>query len=415
MSIVFRDQRLALHLGDCLEVLPTVAEASVDAIVTDPPYGIGFMGQQWDQPGTYGSTRSDGQKSKRRGHRNVAGDYLEERALAAGTYDQSPESRHRFEAWCAAWGAELLRVAKPGAWLLSFGSPRSHHRLAVGLEDAGWELTDEIAWLFAQGMPKDRTTLKPAHEPIVMARKPARRVTPLQIDETRIPFAGTADEAEAKDKNRHADFGTTPGQNAVFGDFSMVPSHNYDAEGRWPANVALTDPVLDPGVEGVVLGRKQTATGHVPASRPASAFQASAQPETGAERRLDAGSYNRYFLIPKAGRAERNAGVDLDERPLLWSSATAPPGSFQSAGTKRAARNHHPTVKPLELMQHLVRLVTPRGGVVLDPFVGSGSTAIAALAAGRRCIGIDRDPEYLDIARRRLQLLRGEDMAEVPA
>lgn len=395
MTPYYADDRLTLYPGDCLDVLATLGPDSIDSVVTDPPYGIGFMGQQWDQPGTYGSTRSDGQKAKRRGHRRTDGSYLPEAALAAGTYDQSPASRRRFQAWCEEWGRACFRVAKPGAWLLSFGSPRSHHRLAVGLEDAGWELTDEIAWLFAQGMPKGKTTLKPAHEPIVLARKPARRTTPLQIAETLIPFADVDDEAETKGKNRHADFGTDPGRNNIYGDYHMIPTRNYVAAGRWPANVVLTDPALDRGSEGVIQSRREPAVGHRPASRgPSGIFSGESGGMNGhdglADARLVTGSYSRYFLIPKAGRRERRAGLD-DE-----------------------AGNHHPTVKPLELMDHLVRLVTPRGEVVLDPFLGSGTTAIAAIASGRRCIGIEREVEYLALVPRRLRLLMGEHH-EVPA
>lgn len=417
MSVVFADERLALHEGDCLDVLATLPPSSFDSIVTDPPYGISFMGQQWDQPGAFGSSRRDGQKAKRRGHRRVDGSYVEEGALAAGTYDhQSPEGRERFQGWCEAWGRACLAVAKPGAWLLAFGSPRSHHRLAVGLEDAGWELTDEIEWLFAQGMPKGHSRLKPAHEPIVMARKPAKRVTPLQIAETLIPFAGDEDEAESKGKNRHADFGSGAVQ-GYGGWTSRSHGGNCAAEGRWPANVVLTAPVLDRGTEGVVISRQAPANGHRPSRRgPSGMFSGEGGGLDGQDELVDArlstSSYSRFFLIPKANRRERNAGIDdLEERPLLWSSGTQSPGTFQSAGTKRAARNHHPTVKPLELMEHLVRLVTPPGGAILDPFIGSGTTAIAAVATGRTCVGIDRDPAYLQIALRRLRLLRGTAVA----
>lgn len=403
MTPFYADDRLTVWGGDCLDVLPLLDAASIDSIVTDPPYGIGFMGHTWDQPGDYGPLRagaghSPGHPRERRAREAGSGVVT---SMEAGRYDQSADARVRFQRWCEAWAVECLRVARPGAWLLTFGSPRSHHRLAVGLEDAGWELTDEIAWLFAQGMPKGRTTLKPAHEPIILARKPSKPVTPLQVDEVRIPFASAADERESKGKNQHTQY-ANPGSNRDSYSGHMPPRTDYDASGRWPANVVLTDPVLDPGTAEVVLSR-----------RPASGFQANAQPETGAEQRLDVGTYSRYFLIPKANRRERNAGLeDIDERPMLWSSGTKSPGTFQSPGTKRAARNHHPTVKPAELMTHLVRLVTPPGGLVLDPFLGSGTTALAAVASGRRCVGIERDTSYLPLIARRLRLLRRD---EVPA
>jgi len=321
MTVVFADDRLTLHAGDCLDVLPTLDADSVDSVVTDPPYGIGFMGHAWDQPGVHGAVRST------HGGSNISYGGAPHPAMEVGRYDHGADAHLRFQRWCEAWGRELLRVARPGAWLLCFGSPRSHHRLAVGLEDAGWELRDELAWLFAQGMPKGRTTLKPAHEPIILARKPSKPVTPLRIDETRIGV------------------------------------------GRWPANVVLTDPVLDGGAEGVVGGglTKGGGLNHIlrrGATTGAGMGYGSSSPEHASMVGYDdAGTYSRYFLIPKASRRERNAGLEgAVDRPLLWSSGTKKPGSFQSAGTKREARNHHPTVKPLELMDHLVRLVTPRGG-----------------------------------------------------
>lgn len=409
MTPYYTDDGFTLYAGDCLEVMPMLEPSSIDAIVTDPPYGIGFMGHAWDQPGRFGSQRRDGsQQNRRRGHRNTDGTFVDEGALMAGSYDQSPAARRAYQDFCEAWGREVFQLARPGAWLLSFGSPRAHHRQAVGLEEAGWELFDEIEWLFAQGMPKGRTTLKPAHEPILMARKPAARVTPLQIDEARIPFAGDQDLAATNGKNPGRDGETVT--SSVYG--ADRPQQLVNQAGRWPANVVLTDPVLERGAESVIQSRAETARGHVPARRPASLFQANEQPETNGERRLDVGSYSRYFLIPKTGRRERNAGLeDVDEQPMLWSSGTKSPGTFQSPNTKRAARTHHPTIKPIELMAHLVRLVTPPGGVCLDPFLGSGTTAIAAVATGRRCIGIERDSSYLPLAPRRLRLLRRQAVA----
>lgn len=388
MSIVFADNWLTVHHGDARAVLPTLAAESIDAVVTDPPYDLTNRVPDVHSCETCGRVlgrdagatvcpRCGGELSRQRSRQR--------RGFMSKAWDATGV------AFAAATWAAIARVAKPGAWLLAFGGTRTHHRMAVAIEDGGWQITDELAWLYAQGMPKGRTTLKPAHEPILLARKPAKRVTPLQIDESRIPFADEDDEAETKGKNRHV------------------------AEGRWPANVVLTDAVLDPGTEDVVFARLESARGHVPASRPASAFQANAQRATQHEARLDSGSYSRFFLIPKAGRGERNAGLEgVAERPLLWSAGTQSPGTFQSAGTTRATRNAHPTVKPIELMSHLVRLVTPRGGAVLDPFAGSGSTAVAAIAHGRRCVAIESDRDYADLIPRRLRLLAAVPSA-VPA
>ena len=190
------------------------------------------------------------------------------------------------------------------------------------------------------------TALKPACEPIVLARKPlqgtvaanvtAHGVGALNIDACRIGFVSAEDERESKDKNRHADFGTAPGGNAVYGDYSMVPRTNYAASGRWPANLLLDD---------------------------ASAEQL--------------GDAARFFYCAKVSSKERNAGLDGE-------------------------RCNHPTLKPIVLMRWLCRLVTPPNGLVLDPFAGSGSTLIAAHLEGFRSIGIEQDSEYCRIAEARL-------------
>lgn len=234
------------------------------------------------------------------------------------------------------------------------------------------------------------TALKPAHEPIIVARKPlsvgGRRATvatnvlthgtgAMNIDASRIGFASAADEAETKTKNRHGDFGSDTGSAYIYGDFSSVVPVNYSAPGRWPANV-----VLDPEAGEVLDGQSGTTSSRVGVPRssvaPGDGWGMTA---TGAEYN-DSGGASRFFYCAKASKSERN--TDL------------PPGN----------RNTHPTVKPVKLMEYLVRLVTPAGGTVLDPYMGSGTTLVAAARLGFDSIGIDRDDdnEYLPIARMRL-------------
>lgn len=313
--------------GDCLEVLGKLEAESVDAIVTDPPYGIGFQHERWDSAA------------------------IREAAAQAGHDRLNPNEA--FEAWCRIWATECRRVMKPGAFLAAFGSPRTYHRLACGVEDAGLEVRDTLMWLYAEGMSKSRhypggrsTTLKPAFEPIVLARR--------ELD-------GTTEETIA----HH-------GTGALNADDCKV-------EGRHPANVVLGH---DPGCEG-----RRCAPGCPVAAADTCAGEGRA--------RL---APSRFLYCPKASRAERDAGCEnLPRRALdLFPNA-------QKGGKKPAeARNPHPTVKPLELMRWLVRLLCSPGGLVLDPTVGSGTTGVAAALEGRRFLGIELEPAYMEIAAARI-------------
>jgi site-specific DNA-methyltransferase (adenine-specific) len=312
--------------GDCLEVLATLEPESVDAIVTDPPYGIGFQHERWDSAA------------------------IREAAARAGHDRLNPNEA--FEAWCRIWAQECRRVMKPGAFLAAFGSPRTFHRLACGVEDAGLEIRDTLMWLYAEGMPKSRhypggraTTLKPAFEPIVLARR--------ELD-------GTTEETIA----RH---GT-----------GALNAESCQVEGRHPANVLLGH---DTGCE-----EGNCAPGCPVAAADSCACEGRA--------RL---APSRFLYCPKASRRERDAGCERLPRRAL--------DLFPNAqGDKKPAdaRNPHPTVKPLELMRWLVRLLCPPGGLVLDPTVGSGTTGAAAALEGRRFLGVELEPAYLEIAAARI-------------
>jgi len=319
--------KVELMLGDCRERMATLELESVDSIVTDPPYGLSFMGKGWDH-GVPGS-----------------------------------------EFW-----TEALRVAKPGAHLLAFGGTRMFHRLAVAIEDAGWEIRDCVMWVYGSGFPKSHnlsgewqgwgTALKPAWEPVIVARKPlvgtvaanvlAHGTGALNIDGCRVP---------GEPWKAHSATGLGSVKFFTEGETPVIDKVPHDA-GRWPANV-----IYD-GSDEVTALLNDAA---------------------------------RFFYCAKASRKDRNEGCEaLIEKALNWSSGTKNPGSFQSEGTKKAAKNHHPTVKPTELMRYLCRLVTPPGGVVLDPFMGSGSTGKAATIEGFDFIGIELEPEYFKIAQARI-------------
>ncbi len=296
----------ALLEAEALSALSDLPSNSVDAVVTDPPYGIGFAGHSWD-----------------------AGD--------------------SFTSWCDMWSRECKRVLKPGGLMLAFGAPRTAHRLAAGIEIAGFELRDQLLWLYGSGVPKHGLdaqgrsgSLKPAYEPILLARA---------------PLAARSVAANA------ARFGTGLLRIAD----TRVPAAEGDPA-RWPANLilghdALCDDVACGGECPVMLLDSTR-----PSTRP-----------------------SRFFYCPKPSVSEREAGCE-----------GLPVERVRTFGAGPSRRNFHPTVKPVALMRWLVRLATPPVALVLDPFAGSGSTGIACLAEGRRFLGIERDPGYARIARARL-------------
>jgi DNA modification methylase len=352
--------------GDCLAVMPEMDAESIDAIVCDPPYGLSFMGKAWDH--------------------GVPGEPF--------------------------W-REALRVAKPGAYLLACGGTRTYHRLTCAIEDAGWEIRDCLSWLYGSGFPKHGSALKPAWEPIILARKPlggtvaanveAHGTGALNIDGCRI----------GPDVDTRRSKGSNPNASSAFphSDDAWTPHLSHagsEAGGRWPANVCLDEDAA--ALLDAQSGTLTTNAGTARSPHRAGMFGV----ETQAGRTLsqgDAGGASRFFYCAKASRRERNAG--LDGMPLrksskmgdglrsnVGASASGSPGTTESAD--RRASNHHPTVKPLALMQWLCRLVTPKGGLILDPFTGSGSTGVAAVAEGFRFIGIEQAEEYVTIARARI-------------
>lgn len=362
-----------IYVGDCLDVMRTLEPNSVDSIVTDPPYGIGFMGKDWDH--------------------EVPGE---------------------------AFWLEMLRVAKPGAYLAAFGGTRRFHRMACAIEDAGWEIRDTLMWVYGSGFPKSKnlgggrgTALKPAWEPIVLARKPP---------------------SESNMTANVLRFGTG-GLNI---DMCRVGD---DGNGRWPANLVHdgSDEVIAafPDAPGQIAAASKNEQARKTQNCYGTMRRGRGQETSGESdndgvvgfkmkpgaRRLDSGSAARFFYCAKASKRDREDGLaDLPERHFGISGAAsvaAERGEHYDNGDGggmnrvKLRRNIHPTVKPTELMRWLCRLVTPQGGLVLDPFAGSGSTGRGAVLEGFRFIGCELSSDYAAIAEARISaaMMRAEAKA----
>ncbi len=406
---------MVVMVGDCLDIMPTLDAESIDAIVTDPPYGLGFMGKAWDTPGAFVERKPA--RSNRFDH--VGGNHNPSNA-ADGARTAWRENA-RYQEWCEVWSREALRVAKPGAHLLAFGGTRTYHRLACAIEDAGWEVRDCLVWAYAQGFPKSKnldgewqgwgTALKPAWEPIILARKPLRgtvaaNVTEygtgaLNIDGCRIGTNGEPVWVHRAGNGSVVGLGTEDGMPR----YQSGDAEKGDRGGRWPANLILTDPIFDGDVEGVVGGGEQSGGGN-PRWRSdeasAGSYGGYAGGDTGKVPVDTSGTYSRFFLIPKAAWADREPIIPSSGGRVVsvWGGEEDDPTPGKRSTIAR--RNHHPTVKPVALMRHLVRLVTPPGGTALDPFLGSGTTALACEAEGFGWVGIEKEPEYVAIAEARL-------------
>lgn len=390
-----------IHQGDCLDRAKEIPDNTIDAIITDPPYGLKFMGKDWDHgvPGVH-------------------------------------------------FWKEFLRVSKPGAHLLAFGGTRTHHRLMVAIEDAGWEIRDTLMWVYGSGFPKSLdvskaidkaagverevigkgvsgnpqthkthnmgndiaswgyefggafnittpntdaakqwdgwgTALKPAWEPIVLARKPLDGTVAgnvlkwgcggLNIDGCRVPVNPNVDDmlrTTTRQKRISETWKNGSGFKNETNALTGVPEN-----GRFPANL-----IHDGGEETIACfpnapGQQAAITGNEPT---ANGFSGPVKYGGNKNRvsfptpRGDSGSAARFFYCAKASKSER--------------------GEY----------NNHPTVKPLALMEYLCKLITPPNGIILDPFMGSGSTAIACINLDFDFIGIEQDQHAIDIANRRI-------------
>jgi site-specific DNA-methyltransferase (adenine-specific) len=385
--------------GDMLAVLPTLAADSFDACVTDPPYHLASIVKRFGKPGS--APARDGDV------------YARSSVGFMGKEWDGGDIAMRPETW-----AEVLRVLKPGAHLVAFGGTRTHHRIWCAIEDAGFEIRDTIMWLYGSGFPKSHnldgdwegwgTALKPAFEPIILARKPldgtvaenvaANGTGALNVDASRVGTEGATKRGSQAPYPKKED-----GTEDRSGVWARTGHEIVEIDaGRWPANVIHdgSDEVLAafpdaPGQQGDLAGHNKSRT-----SQSLGDFG----PAVDHKARRDSGSAARFFYCAKASKADREEGCG---------SLPAAPGGMRSENsgqhiTRRDGKapglvhNTHPAVKPTALMQYLVRLVTPPGGVVLDPFTGSGSTGKAAVLSGFGFYGVEREDEYLPIAKARI-------------
>jgi site-specific DNA-methyltransferase (adenine-specific) len=391
-----REMSYQLFIGNNLEILPTLPDNSVDSIVTDPPYGL-----------------SDNKYVADTIARWIAG----ERDFVPDGKGFMGKSWDAFVPPPALWD-ECLRVLKPGGHLLSFFGSRTQDIGALAIRLAGFEIRDSIAWLYGSGFPKSLnltddwqgwgTALKPALEPIVVARKPITEGTiaanvnkwgtgALNIDESRI---GRAEGDNSSAGNRTATFGTQDTQSG--GDGSGGWEQN--SSGRWPANIILdkyTAELLDEQSGQVGNGWKKNYGKEDYAGRQYAGGSFGGGGYSGTNTYADSGGASRFFYVAKATKTDRSEG--LGDLPLRKSDQRSEVAAGIWADMEAPKQNFHPTVKPTTLMEYLIKLVTPPGGTVLDPFTGSGSTGKAAILNGFGFIGIEMTEDYVPIIQGRLK------------
>ena len=319
---------MKLYNEDCMKQMQEMIDdgIQVDSVVTDPPYGIHFMGKDWDKFKGTKVTKSQVVTN-----------------LGAGMRMTTHKENMDFQKWCNEWAILCLELLKPGGYILAFSSSRTYHHLACGIESAGFEVRDQLMWLYGSGFPKSMnigkgwgTALKPAHEPVVMARKPVE---------------GTV----ADNVLKHGTGGINIDDCRI--DLSEGDDPRLGGKGTWKTDKMAKD-VYVGGYAGEDQGSSEL--GRFPAN----------VMHDGLEQ-----EWARFFYCPKVSKDERNRGLN---------------------------KNNHPTVKPIELMKYLCRLVTPKGGIVLDPFMGTGSTGMAAKDDGFDFVGIEREKEYFEIAEARI-------------
>lgn len=412
MSITsMHDGRVVLHQNDCRDVLRGLADSSIDSVVTDPPYALVSIQKRFGKPGSVPAKDVYG--------RGAAG--------FMGKQWDTGEVAFSEEFW-----AEVLRVLKPGGHVVAFSGTRTYHRMAVAIEDAGLEIRDQLGWVYGSGFPKSHnqhgdwegwgTALKPAWEPIALARKPLTGTVAANLAEWGVG-AINVDGCWVGDEVVGWGGGAAGGNTWTDENCGLAKGGQArPVVGRWPANILHdgSDEVLAafPDARG-----QQGYVGPKHGERPSKGIYGDFGARPDSHPRVEAEtSAARFFYCAKASRADRDAGLDHLPKKAggMVSNTSGQHMTRRDEGYKPEPRaNTHPTVKPTTLMQWLCRLITPPGGVILDPFMGSGSTGKAAVLEGFQFIGCERDDEYMPIATARIAWAIGvvskdDELAAVP-
>lgn len=406
MKLYSENKDYKLYYGNMLDMLQVIPENSITSIITDPPYELGFMNRDWDKSGI----------------------------------------AFNIDAW-----KTCLKVLKPGGHLVAFCGSRTFHRMVCAIEDAGFEIRDVIMWIYGSGMPKSSNVgkmlekklghvvddefykygnaLKPAYEPIVIARKPFEgsmidnmynnNVGGLNIDDCRVPLTNDKDVSNYKfnmDANNRMSQNDKDTHHRFEGGWKVMKGDREIPDGRFPANVILT--YDDENYDEVCGGFPNSGSGNNKEpynyagkeydNKETSMFNGD-KPQSPSNYN-DNGSASRYFYCAKASRRDRDEGLEdfelvtrSDRNPELETANN----QFNRSGIPR--KNFHPTCKPVDLMKYLVRLVTPKGGTILDCFNGSGSTGKAVMSenydrnSNYKYIGVELTEEYLPIAKSRIE------------
>lgn len=442
-----------IYHGDCLEIMQDMDSNSVDTIITDPPYALEFMGKGWDKvlppvevwtealriakPGSmlmaFGGTRTY--------HRltcAIEDGGWEIRDCVMWVYGSGFPKSHDISKGIDSQAGATREIVGRKTYAGGHVQNSSEDKLAppigtfVRTQDRR-DITDPVTDA-AQTWNGYGTALKPAWEPIVLAMKPLDGtfaqnalkwgVAGLWIDGARVPFQGDEDECESKEKNQYADFESGPMTNQVFGKFTK-DRDNYNPPGRWPANV-IHDGSEEVLQEFAKAGERVSGGGiknKYGSYRSERTWNTSKTPGNNIICRPSRGTAARFFYCAKASKAERNKGCEgLKEdtsyehkrrRNQLNSEHRNDSRSNGGYENKAAAlkSNYHPTVKPVALMRYLCRLTRmPEGGTVLDPFMGSGTTGIACKLEGRSFVGIEKEKDYCEIAKNRIEAWEQEEV-----
>jgi len=365
--------------GDCLEEMQKLIDdgVQVDSVVTDPPYHLTSIterfGKEGSAPAQYGTDGAFARASK---------------GFMGKEWDGG-DIAFRKETWELA-----LKLLKPGGHLLAFSGSRTYHRMAVAIEDAGFEIRDQIMWIYGSGFPKSLNIGKAVDKKLgnerVTVGERTRNVKPFDDDNGWNSNNTTGNYIYTKGNTQYEGWGT-----------ALKPAHEPIVLARKPiSEKSITDNVLKHETGGINIDACRCKDNRYPANVMHDGLQE---------------EWSRYFYCSKTSKAERNRGLEnFEPKPMAWGNqakAELKRGNLDFVGSgdgtkhnKVAMRvNTHPTVKPQKLMQYLCRLVTPKNGTVLDLFMGSGSTGIAAKDEGFNFIGIEKDKEYFEIAGARIK------------